>query len=78
MVEYKKAQFADIVADAKAHGRVEELKAYGLAKVKGKDGKKRARTYLEIKRNYFQNYYPEMMPKAQPKAKTIYDLLAEL
>lgn len=78
MVEYKTCQMADIIADAKAHGRVEELKAYGLAKVKGKDGKKRARTFLEIKKNYYQTYYPEMLPKAAPKAKTIYDLLAEL
>lgn len=78
MVEYKTCQMAHIIADAKAHGRVEELKAYGLGKVKGKDGKKRARTFLEIKKNYYQTYYPEMLPVAKPKEKTIYDLLAEL
>ena len=78
MVEYKKAQFADIIADAKAHGRAEELKTYGLGKVKGKDGKKRQRTFLEIKKFYYQSYYPDMLPIAKPKEKTIYDLLAEL
>ena len=78
MVEYKKEQFADIIADAKAHGRAEELKTYGLAKVKGKEGKKRQRTFLEVKRWYFGQYYPDMLPKAKPRQKTMYDLLEEL
>ena len=78
MVDYKKAEFADLVADAKANGRVEELKDIGLAKVKAKDGGKRKRTYLEIKKLYFSRYYPDMMPKAKAKAKTIYDILEEL
>lgn len=78
MIEYKKAQFADLVADAKTNGRVEDLKEIGLAKVKDKDGGKRKRTYLEIKKIYFSRYYPDMMPKAKEKAKTIYDILEEL
>lgn len=86
MVEYKKAQFADIIADAKAHGRAEELKTYGLGKVTAKrveeDGTKvsykRQRTFLEVKRWYFGQYYPELLPKAKPKKKTMYDLLEEL
>ena len=84
-MDYLTASFADIVADAKANDRVDELKAYGLGTVSAKKvvndeevKYRRKRTYLEIKRWYFKNYYPEQVPTAKPKPITISDQLAEL
>ena len=85
MVDYLNASLSDIIADAKANDRVDELKAYGLGTVAAKKvvndeevKYRRKRTFLEIKRHYFGLYYPEMLPKAKPKKQTMYDLLEEL
>ncbi|MBO7734878.1 MAG: hypothetical protein J6S67_20120 [Methanobrevibacter sp.] len=86
MVDYKNCTFADIVNDAKANGRTDELKTYGLGTVTVKktddDGNKtttkRKRTFLEIRKWYYSLYYPEMLPKKKELPPTIYDLLEEL
>jgi hypothetical protein len=82
MVDYKKCQFADILEDAKAHKRTSALKKYGLGMVEAQkaDGStyERKKTYLEIRKWYYEEYYPELLPEAKQKEPTIYDLLAEL
>lgn len=82
MVNYKKCQFADILEDAKANKRTAQLKKFGLAKVEDtrKDGTvyKRNRTYLEIRKWYYEQYYPDLLPVAKPKAPTIFEQLEEL
>jgi hypothetical protein len=86
MIEYRKAALEDLIADAKQFGRVDELKTIGLGKVNATkvndEGKKvsykRNRTYLEIKKVYFQRYYPDMLPVAKPKKKTMYQIFEEL
>jgi len=86
MVEYKTCQISDIIADAKKFGRVEELKSYGLGKVNAKkideEGNKvsykRNRTFLEIRKWYYETYYSELLPTKKPAKKTMYNLLEEL
>lgn len=87
MVAYSKCGFDDIVADAKANGRTEELKQYGLGTVNAKRvdketgdkvSYKRKRTFLEIKKWYYSLYYPELLPRKKELPPTIYDKLAEL
>lgn len=82
MIEYKSAQFSDILEDAKTNGRASELKEYGLATVEAtkKDGTtyQRQKTFFEIKKWYYAKYYPDLLPASKSKKPTMFDLLNEL
>lgn len=74
MVRYSVAKFQDLVDDAKANNRVDALKEIGLAPLS--NGK--PKSFIQIKREYYQRFYEAMIPVAKPKKKTIYDELNEL
>lgn len=74
MVRYSVAKFQDLVDDAKANKRVDVLKEIGLTPLS--NGKQKS--YIQIKREYYERFYASMIPVAKPKTKTIYEQLEEL
>lgn len=70
-MEYKKLTIKEIIDDARAHGRVEELKAINASP--------KTKTFVDLRRAYCQQFYPELLPKRQSaKAKTFRELIEEL
>lgn len=74
MVDFKKANLEDIIADAQENDHVDELKK--IANKKGSAGGKIS--FIELKRAYYQKFYKSMIPVAKPKAPSMWDKINNL
>lgn len=78
MVDYKLAKVTDLIEDAKGNkGKTKFLKAKANEKVKDKDGKEVAISFVALKRAYYMEFYKELVPVATKKPSMI-DLINEL
>lgn len=73
MVAYRKAKLDDIIKDAKANDRVDDLKVIAATPKKG-----RKISFIEIKKAYYEKFYPNLIPTAAPKAPTMWDVIDSL
>lgn len=73
MVDYLYCKLDDIIEDAKANGRVAELKTIAATPVAD-----RKPSYMEIKRAYYEKFYAELLPKAKEKKPSMWDIIESL
>ena len=77
-MDFKEMNIDDIIDYCVKHNQVDWLKRTSRRTVKGKDGKARKITFIEIKLAFVEEFMPDIKPKAKPKKPSMYDRIEAL